>query len=178
MKNFELLRNEIKLIDAVENELGMMYQEIDVSPKKMRVVRHFHDQVLVPIYEDLYCGILKWIENSEINDYVFMPNLIEIGQDFIIRHWYVYYVSIYRYFDENDEDYVEPPELFYKMKNFMAKEFKEASGSREGVIQNILRKSLLKPTAKTVYDSRYMNKFIIVEPKISLKDLNDWKLEM
>lgn len=77
--------------------------------------------------------------------------------------------------DKEDEDYVESPELFEVMYNTISQELNKEICGKEAIIQRILKRSLLESTGKTIYESRRMNKFIIVEPKISLDDLNQWK---
>ena len=123
----------------------------------------------------MYKAIIKWIDDKpKVKKYVLMPPLLEVGKDYFIRRFYVYDITTRDYMDKEDGDYVEPPALFEEMRNVVSQELKEMSGS-ESIIQRVLRKSLLEPTSKTIFDSR-INKFIIVEPKISLTDLNEWKI--
>ena len=177
MKSFEEVKSKITLIRYIGSEFGTMYFEPDLSRNNKVIIRHLDNQLtveLLPIYVELYNAVIKWIDdNPKVEKYVFMPSLLEVGKDYFIRRFYGYDIAISDYMDKEDEDYIEPPELFEEMRNFVSQELKEVSG-REGVIQQVLRKSLLEPTNKTIYEYR-INKFIIVEPKILLTDLNEWK---
>ena len=179
MKSFEELRNEITLIRYLGSEFGTMYFEPKLPREKKRITRHLDNKLtveLLPAYEELYNAIIKWIDSKpKVKEYVFMPSLLEIGKDYFIRPFYAYDIAICDYMDTKDEDYVEPPALFEDMRNVVSQELNNEVSGRELIIHCILKKSLLEPTGKTIYDSRRMNKFIIVEPKISLDDLNEWK---
>jgi hypothetical protein len=179
MKSFEELGREITLVRYIGSEFGTMYFEPKLPREKKRITRHLDNKLtteLLPTYEELYNAIIRWIEGkSKVQEYVFMPLLLEVGKDYFIRPFYVYDIAIRDYMDKEDEDYVEPPALFEEMRNTISQELNTEVSGRELIIHRILKKSLLEPTGKTIYDSRRMNKFIIVEPKISLDDLNDWK---
>ena len=177
MKSFEELKSEITLVRYIGSEFGTMYFEPNLPRGKKKIIRHLDNKLpaeLLPVYEELYNSIIEWIEGKpKIEKYVFMPSLLDIGKDYIIRPFYVYDIAIRNYLDKGDEDYVQPPELFEDMKNVVSKELNDREG-KEGIIHRVLRKSLLEPTGKTIYNNS-MNKFIIVEPKISLTDLNEWR---
>ena len=179
MKSFEEIKNEISLLkSSMGSEFGSKYIDTSLPKNQMIVVRHLDTKKaieLLPIYKELYYALIKWIEtNPIVQEYVFLPPLLEVGKDYFVRRFYVYYVSIRNYFDEEEDGYIEPPELFNKMRNAVSEKLSEVPG-REGIIRQVLKKSLLEPTGKTIYEGRIMNKFIIVEPKISLEDLNKWK---
>ena len=180
MKSFEELKKEIPIARFIGSELGTTYIDTNLPRSEMIVIRHLDSKLTIELlstYEELYNEIIKWIEdNSKIQQYVFMPSLIEIGKDYFIRPFYVYDIAIRDYMDKEDEDYIEPPELFKEMQNEVSNELKEESG-KEGLIQRILRKSLLEPTGKTIYD-HIINKFIIVEPKVSLEDIKEWQNQL
>jgi hypothetical protein len=180
MKSFEEFRKEISLVkSSMGSEFGSKYIDTKLPRNEMIVVRHLDTKLaieLFPIYEQLYNTITKWVDDRpKVNEYVFIPSLIEVGKDYFIRPFYVYDIAIRDYMDKDDEDYVEPPALFEEMRNSISQELNKEVSGRELIIHRILKKSLLEPTGKTIYDSRRMNKFIIVEPKISLDDLNEWK---
>lgn len=179
MKSFEELEQEKTFKRYIGSEFGTMYFEPGLPRENKRITRRLDSKLtieLLPTYEELYNALIKWIEdNPKVKEYVFMPSLLEVGKDYFIRPFYVYDIAIRDYMDKEDEDYVEPPALFEEMRNAVYQELNNEASGKEGIIQRVLRKSLLEPTGKTTYDSRRMNKFIIVEPKISLVDLNEWK---
>jgi len=177
MKSFKEIGQERALVRYIGSEFGTMYFEPKLPREEKRITRYLDGKLnteLLPIYEEFYNTIILWIDNNpNVSEYVFLPPLIEVGKDYFIRRFYVYDIAIRDYFDKEDEDYVEPPELFNSMLTVVSKELKETSG-KEGVIQRVLKRSLLEPSGKTIFGYR-VNKFIIVEPKISLQDLQDWK---
>ena len=174
-KIFETLKKEKEIVLMALSELDTKYIIPGLPRLEKVVIRHFNKPELIPVFVELYTAILDYIrEDNILNQYVSMPELIEIGEDYIIRRFYVYITSISNYMDKEDEDYVEPPELFEEMREAISHKLDEASG-KEVIIKQILRKSLLEPTGKTICNNR-INKFIIVEPKISIKNLLDWQI--
>ena len=109
---------------------------------------------------------------DRIKELVFIPNLIEIGLDYIIRPFYSYHISLRHYYSKDTS--VIPPKRFEEMRNVVSKELNNSLEDENYIIHEIIRKSLLESTTKTIFEIS-INKFIIVEPKISLKDLYQWK---
>lgn len=175
MKSFDELKKEVVLIRYIGSEFGTMYFEPDLPRDKETIIRHLDGKLtieLLPIYVELHNSIRDWINNNPaMREFVYMPDLLEVGKDYFIRPFYVYDIAIQDYFDK--EDPIEQPILFEKMISAVSQELINAPG-KESIIQRILRKSLLEPSGKTYYNYR-MNKFVIVEPKISLDDLEEWK---
>lgn len=137
---------------------------------------------LLPVYVQLYEAVLEYIdEHHKIKDRVFMPQLLEVGEDYIIRPFYVYLVPTRRYFDPNEP--LEPLKEYYEMirvfSDEMINEFAEEdinSPDKQRILKRILRKILIKPRGKTFFEGRYLNKYIIVEPAISMEDIEKWKI--
>ena len=181
MKNFKELNKELTLIkSSMDSLLGTKYIDSNLPRDEMIVVSHLDSDLAIeffPVYLSLYAAIINWINSNPIvREYVFMPELVEVGEDYMTRRFYVYYVSIRNYFadeDEDEEGYIEPPELFEKMISAVSKELDDMEG-KEGVIRRILTRSLLEPTGKTIFSNR-IDKFIIVEPKLLLANLIQWK---
>jgi hypothetical protein len=180
MKTFEELKNKMTLKPRAgdECELGTMYFEPDATRDKMIIIRHLDNKLtveLLPVYVHLYHSIQQWISNNpEVNQYVFMPNLLEVGKDYFIRQYHVYGTSIRRYI--NHKEPIEPPDEFEDMVRVVSREL-QAVPEKEKIIARILRRSLLEPTSKTFFTSRYMKKFVIVEPKVTIADIEQWKQE-
>jgi hypothetical protein len=180
MKTFEELKNKMTLKPRAgdECELGTMYFDPAATRNTITIIRHLDNKLTVemlPVYVHLYHSIQQWIANHpEINQCVFMPDLIEVGEDYFIRPFHVYHVSTYRYFEEG-EDYLEPEEEYEPMIEAVTKELGTAS-DQEGVISKVLRRSLLEPTGKTFFKSR-LGKYVIVEPKVTIADIEQWKQE-
>ncbi|WP_415327957.1 hypothetical protein [Chryseobacterium sp. MMS23-Vi53] len=109
-----------------------------------------------------------------------MPQLIEVGVDYIIRPFYVYFVSTSRYFDPDEP--LEPYQEYYEMLGAFSKEMMNQFSNEDidnpnklSIIKRILRKSLIRPRGKTFFEGRDLNKYIIVEPAISIEDIEKWK---
>ncbi|MCC6371098.1 MAG: hypothetical protein IT236_08850 [Bacteroidia bacterium] len=178
MKTFEELNKELTLIEYLPSEFGTMYFEPDAPRDKETIIRHLDSKLtieLLPVYLNLYDAILQWIDNNaRLKEHVFMPQLIEVGKDYIIRPFYVYLVSTRRYVD--DEDPIEPPDQYFDMIIVAEQELPDSPENGD-IIENVLRKSLLEPSGKTYFEGD-INKVVIVEPKISLEDLHQWKAKM
>lgn len=183
MKSFEEFRKNTNLMVFLESKFGTMYYEPDLPEEKDYIVRHLDAELteeLLPIYVQLYQAINQWIEsNSRIREYLFMPNLIEVGKDYIIRPFYVYQVDVRDYFDEDEP--IEPPKRYFEMILAFSEEMINVYVENEGIdstkmtiIKRVLRKSIFGSSGKTIFEYK-VNKFLLVEPKISIADLEEWK---
>lgn len=184
MKNFEEIKKIIDLIDFADSKFGNMYSTPSILGEEKYMIRHIGNELtpeLLPIYVELYNAILQYIENhSKIKEYVFMSKLVKVGIDYIIRPFYVYTVSTRRYFDPDEP--LEPPKEYYEMINAFSEEMTNQFSmaditcpNRDSIIKRVLRKSLIQPRGKTFIEGRYINKCVIVEPAISIEDIEDWK---
>jgi len=184
MKNFEQL-NKIEAIDKMlSSEFGTLYYHLDVEDNIDKIIRFLDGELtpeLLPVYVKIYHTILQYIDtHQKIKDHVFMPQLLEVGVDYIIRPFYVYIVSTSRYFDPDEP--LEPDYDYYEMirafSEEMASQFSDediTNPNKLSIIKRILRKSLIEPRGKTFFEGRYLNKHIIVEPAISIEDIEKWK---
>lgn len=186
MKTFEERKKELILKIFFDSEFGTMYHTEDVLSEKDVIIRHFDREVspeFIPLYVQLYKEVQNWIESKpSIEEFVFMPNLVEIGKDYLIRPFHVYLKNNSRYID--DYEPIAPPanyygminNISYELSNELPEDYDEENYiyNEENIIHRIVRKSLLECTAKTFYEDS-LEKFIIVEPKISLTDLEEWK---
>ena len=53
-------------------------------------------------------------------------------------------------------------------------DYEELCVTKETIIKRVLRKSIFGMSGKTVFENR-INKFTLVEPKISIADIEDWQ---
>lgn len=185
MKSFEEIKKTEPLLRFLGSKFGTMYFNDNVSDGNDIIVRHLDGELtpeLLPVYVQLYEAVLEYIdEHHKIKEHVFMPQLLEVGTDYIIRPFYSYHVSTRKYFDPNEP--LEPLKEYYEMIRIfseeMMNEFSEediTDPNRKSIIKRILRKSLIQPTGKTFFEGRYLNKYIIVEPAISIEDIEKWKI--
>jgi hypothetical protein len=177
MKTFEELKKEKSIKRFLASELGTLYFRPNVPREDKIIVRHLDNKLtidMLPAYVHLYHSIKLWIEsNAEINQYVFMDDLIEVGKDYFSRPFYVYHVSTRRYF--NHPEPLEPEEEYEPMIQAVSKELGPPS-DKEGVISKVLRRSLLEPTGKTFFEDD-IDKYVIVEPKVTIADIEQWQRE-
>lgn len=175
MKSFKDLHNNLVLKRFLSSELGTMYFVPSLPRKEKVIIRHFDGKLpieLLPAYVQLYNSIIEWVNcREDISKYIFISNILEIGIDYIIRNFFIYDIAICDYFD-NDEP-IEPPAQYTEMKAVVLEKLDVYEDKEEKIIHRVIRKSLLEPTGKTYFDNK-MNKFIIVEPKINLVDLEEW----
>ncbi|WP_294311359.1 hypothetical protein [uncultured Chryseobacterium sp.] len=185
MKNFEELKKDLKLIDFADSQFGTMYFNENISTGNDMMIRHLDGELtpeLLPVYVQLYEAILEYIdEHHKIKQHVFMPQLLEVGTDYIIRPFYSYHVSTRRYFDPDEplEPYTEYYEMIRAFSEEMTNEFSQediTDPDKQSIIKRVLRKSLIQPRDKTFFEGRHLNKYIIVEPAISIEDLEKWKI--
>ncbi len=185
MKTIEELKKGLKLINFADSQFGMIYFNENISTGNDMMIRHLDGKLtpeLLPVYIQLYEAILEYIdEHHKIKQHVFMPQLFEVGTDYIIRPFYSYHVSTRRYFDPDEP--LEPYAAYYEMvrafSEEMTNEFSQediTDPDKQSIIKRILRKSLIQPRGKTFFEGRYLNKYIIVEPAISIEDLEKWKI--
>lgn len=174
MNSFSKLKQNVKIKRYISSDFGTMYFQPGLPRDKKIIIRHFDNKIsieLFPVYVDLYNSILNFI-NSNLSDIVFMPELLEVGEDYFIRQFYVYHIAIRDYLlDKDDEDYIKPPELFHVIQTKISEVLSNDSNQ---IITSILGRSLLEPTSKTIYDHK-TDKLLVVQPKVSLEDLQRWK---
>lgn len=185
MKNFEELNKTEVLDRMLSSEFGTLYSHLDIQGNIDKIIRFLDGELtpkLLPVYVKLYEALLQYIdEHHKIKEHVFMPQLLEVGTDYIIRPFYSYYVSTRRYFDPDEplEPYKEYYEMIRAFSEEMTNEFSQediTDPDKQSIIKRILRKSLIQPRGKTFFEGRYLNKYIILEPAISIEDLEKWKI--
>jgi len=91
--------------------------------------------------------------------------------DFITRTHHVYYVSVDDYFD--DDTSYEIPSQFQLLKDVFIALQKNEMTKQDKFLFGILEKSFILPTSKTYFNNS-MEKFINVDPKMDINDLNEW----
>lgn len=185
MKNFEELNKKLNLLEFLPSDFGTTYFIPNVPREEEMIIRHLDGELtpeLLPVYVQLYEAVLEYIDvHHKIKEHVFMPQLLEVGEDYIVRPFYVYLVPTRRYFDPDEP--LEPLKEYYEMirafSDEMMDQFSEediTGPDKQSIIKRILRKSLIEPRGKTFFEGRYLNKYIIVEPAISIEDIEKWRL--
>lgn len=183
MKNFEELNKTEVLDRMLSSEFGTLYSHLDIQGNIDKIIRFLDGELtpeLLPVYVQLYNAVLEYIDDHKIKEHVFMPQLLEVGTDYIIRPFYSYHVSTRRYFDPDEplEPYTEYYEMIRAFSEEMTNEFSEediTDPDKQSIIKRILRKSLIQPRGKTFFED-YLKKYVIVEPAISIEDIKKWKI--
>lgn len=173
MRDFAEVRDEFNLQKSFESPLGTVYSVRSKTGPFVRV-RHFDRELgpeFVPAYVDLTRAAYDWIESSpELNALVRIELPIEVGTDFIMRKWHVYYTSTRSYTWEEPWAPEPPPEL-----EPMRAAFRSAVGTsrrpQDELLETVLSRSLLEPSGKT-YESE--SGFVVVELKPLPEEVKQW----
>lgn len=175
MKTFQQLNNELNLKESIGSNFGTLYFISDLPFEKIFMVRHLDGKLtidLLPVYVRLYNAIMQTINcNATLSEHVFIPNFIEIGKDYFIRPFYIYYKSTKSYYDEDEP--TPAPDEYPILIDALTRELAKFNESTD-IVYRVLKRSLLEPSGKTIVDNIW-NKLIIVEPKITIADLEEWR---
>ena len=175
MREFADIRNEPGLTKFISHPLGTLYMVLDTSGVPRRMVRHFDQELpttLVKPFADLVQAAHQWVESRpELSRLIQIEQPVEIGRDFVARPYHLYYSSTDDYFDPDDPR--EPPDELEEMRNALRAALGKAANQSEGIIENVLARSLLEPSGKT-YFKEAEGKFIVVEPKLTRDEVERW----
>lgn len=174
MKNFEDVSKENELKPWLKTSLG----ELFYGKKNGRIlVRRFPNSELARSYVEIWRAVHDWVRerpNVDMLAAIVLPS--EIGGDFVAREHYLGKPTA-ELLDEDDgeneamKDHL-PPE-FFRHQVEIANALNAERGTRQAIIESVIRASLTEPRGKTFFD--FTNgKFIVVEPKISLLDIEGW----
>lgn len=178
MRNFLEIEKELELRKFLESDLGTLYF-VPSAPKSKRIIVRRFDNLLPPKYVSVFAEMLKacqqWVENSpDLNKIVRVEQPIEVGIDFISRAHHTYFTSTDSYIEEHNPP--EPPPELEKMRSIVRSLLLDVADANLEIIQSAMQRSLVDPTAKT-YLNDNEKKFIVVEPKFSVSDVESWKMK-
>ena len=169
---FGNLKKSIELELILPSSRGSLYVNKGSNPKIM--VRHFDGEIpskLINTFVILVNMTREWISNhSKINKLVYIEEILEVGFDFLMLPFHIYYTSLSAF--EDKDFHSEIPKEYSYLKNELKLEFGKSKKSRDLIIEDIVKRSLLEPSAKTFFDGE---KFIVVEPRITLRHLKKWE---
>jgi len=172
VNNFNTLKELTELDLILPSTRGSLYVNNGSIPKI--IVRHFDGEIpskLINTFVILINKTREWIkQHTNINTLVTVEQVLEVGADFLILPFHIYYTSLSDF--EDQEFHSKIPEEY----SFLQKELKLVLGKSDKlqdlIIEDIIIRSLIEPSAKTYFDG---DRFIIVEPRITLDHLNNWK---
>lgn len=177
MRDFSDIQHELGLKLFLESGNGNLYF-VPASPGAPRVIVRRFDRdlppALIPAYVDLLAAAQAWIEDDpELSALVRVERPREVGRDFIARPHHIGN-SLNSFLDTDPEDDPpEPPDELAPMQARFRARAEAASGPREALLTSILARSLIEPTAKTVYSYRGLP-FIVVDLKPTRAELERW----
>jgi len=142
--------------------------------KDMMMIRHFNGE-LKPKYTQVFAEIVEminqWVTSHKLlHEYVEVELVREVGEDFIILPFRKNYSSLGA-IEQWDDDLI--PEELEIMRNILRSEIGNPGNEKEKIIEEILVRSLLEPSGKT-YHNDLINKFVIIEPRITQEHLEKW----
>jgi hypothetical protein len=174
MRKFTDIQHDLNLVKFVESPSGNLFC-VPVAPGAPRIIVRRFDRdlpaTLIPAYISLLAAAEAWIaRDADLARVVRVEQPTEIGCDFIARP-HVLGTSLSSFAD--DEDPPEPPdELLTMQARFRARAAAETE-ARDAFIAVVLARSILEPTAKTMYSFRE-SKFIVADIKPTRGDLERW----
>jgi hypothetical protein len=177
MREFIDIQRDFGLMFFLESGNGNLYF-VPVAPGVPRlIVRRFDNdlpQELIPAYVDLLAVSQDWIEGDpELAALVRIEQPTEIGRDFIARPHHLGN-SLRSFLDTDPEDNPpEPPDELTLMQTRFRTLAAVVSGARDTLLTSILARSLIEPTAKTLY-SYSESQFIVVDLKPTRTELERW----
>ncbi|WP_133510439.1 hypothetical protein [Candidatus Thiosymbion oneisti] len=177
MRTFREIAEELGLIEFLPSRCGTLYAVPIVKGSPLVMVRHFDNELppaaVVP-YVDLIRACKRWIgQYPELVRLVRIEEPFEVGRDFYARTFHSYYTSLNSYTDTDPEEGVDPPPELTEMRLYLRGALASRPDQQEGVVEKILRRSLLEPSSKTVF-SEDIEQFIVVEPRIEPEDVRTW----
>lgn len=174
MRQFSDIEDTLKLVKLVSSRLGTVYSTPFTTKEEFFIVRRF-DSELSPLmiwhYADLIRAVHDWVERRpELSKCVRVELPLEIGSDFVLRKHHVYIRSLDSFTWEPPWA-PEPDEELEQMQRAANAALGHAQDAREQIIEGIVRRSLLEPSAKTYEDD---TGFVVVEPIMTVEDVKRW----
>lgn len=177
MRDFEDVRSALGLQRFLASPAGTLYFNPAAQGADRILVRHFDATVppdLTPVYADLIQAVGDWVQAAPgVARYVRVERPREVGRDFMVRPYPIYYVSTDAY---DPDGPLPPPELDEMRRAVRAAMMRKGGDPDRGeyaVIERVVTASLLEPTGRT-YFNESDGLFVVVEPKIDASDVRDW----
>lgn len=175
MREFTDIQRELGLKLFLESPWGTLYF-VPIAPGSPRIlVRHFDSELpadLAAPFGDLMRATQSWVErHPQLERLVRVLQPMEVGRDFVAREHLVYYTSTSTYVESDDSP--EPPPELDEMRNVFRGLIGASADPKDVIIESVLARSLLEPSAKTVF-TEDEGKFLVVEPKPTRDELERW----
>lgn len=173
------MKKSLRLFDDVAQERGLKkFLASDVgtlyygSNAGRVIVRKFASPSVAKMYGEIIDGFFAWACKSPVlSGTILILPMQELGIDFLLRDHQIY-TSTAELRDE--ESSIEMPDAFFqKIRSVEAVLNTGVATEKESVFRNIMKNSVVNPSGKTYFDFS-SQQFVIVEPKITLGDLESW----
>jgi hypothetical protein len=180
MRAFADIERELGLKRFLWSELGTLYFVPQAANGPKIMVRRFDGEAppgLVGPYAELVKAAQEWLdERAHLGRLVRVEQPVEVGTDFIARKFHVYTVRTNSYLDP--ENPPEPPEELEQIREIFREEAGQSDDPRDVIVERVLARSILEPSGKTYpgepEDGSAGTQFVIVDPKLSRQDLEEW----
>lgn len=175
MRSFSEIQEALGLKKFLSSELGTLYF-VPYSLGSPRLIVRYFDSELKPEsvsgFVDMLSSCQGWVEALPgLAEFVRVEQPSEVGLDFVSRPHHTYYTSTDSYVEEYDPAEA-PPELEL-MRKIVRESMSGLGGAKGKIIEKIMKRSLLEPATKTYFNSDEM-KFIVVEPRFLVSEVEAW----
>lgn len=180
MRSFTDIQQELNLKHWLSSPNGTLYyvpvRQEPRRPGPHPLVRRFDSDLppsLISTYVDLHAAAQAWLEaDPELADLARVEQPTEVGEDFIARS-HVMGTHLEAYMAWPPED--DPPEPEEEMAPMQARfRARLPRDEREELLKTILARSLLEPTAKTMYIPAE-ERFVVADLKPTRDELLRWR---
>ena len=180
MRTFADIQRELGLRRFLASELGTLYFGLESAAGPQLMVRHFDGEAppsLVGAYAEIVKAAQEWLdERPQLARLVRVEQPVELGTDFIARPFHVYLVRTNSYLDA--ENPPPEPEELAEMRQIFHDEAGQSRYWQDVIVERVLARSILEPSGKTYpgepADGSPWTQFVIVDPKLTLADLQEW----
>lgn len=173
MRTFKEIEENSQLRRYLRSKRGWLF--VQKNSTQDMLIRHFNGELesrFTTTFAEIVEEVSRWVNGyKELERYVQVESVVEIGEDFIILPYHRNYSSLSN-MESWDEDDI--PEELERMRNILKAGLEKIKGEREEIIKEVLIRSLLESSSKTWYDER-IDKFIICEPRIRPEHLERWQ---
>jgi hypothetical protein len=174
MRDFATIERDLKLDRFISTALGTLYVADDGRGVPRLMVRRFDGDAspsLIGPFVDIFRRSQDWVDGHGLAGLIRIEQPTEVGVDFVARPYHIYTTSLWS-FDEDSRPPEPPPELAV-MRKKLRQAIGKSSDPRDTILERVLTRSLLEPSAKTIFTTRE-DRFVVVEPKIAPADVQGW----
>lgn len=167
---FDDVARERNLKKFLASEIGTLYYGSNADGRV--IVRKFSPLEVASVYGEVVDSFSAWA--SKVPDFsgaILILPMQELGVDFSLRNHQIYTATAEL---RDEESAFELPDVFFQKIRAVEMALKVGGATaRENILRSIMTNSVVHPSGKTYFDFS-IQQFVIVEPKITLDDLDAW----